>query len=140
LNNLGATSIVAREEVFDGKIRALGKQKWAAAVDSVGGEPLASLLSQIQYGGAVASSGLTAGTNLPTSVFPFILRGVNLLGIDSVYCPMDVRLNIWDRLATDFKPANLEGFIYQEVTLQQLPNVLPILLKGQARGRFLVKL
>lgn len=140
LNNLGATSIVAREEVFDGKIRALGKQKWAAAIDSVGGEPLASLLSQIQYGGAVASSGLTAGTNLPTSVFPFILRGVNLLGIDSVYCPMDVRLNIWDRLATDFKPANLEGFIYEEVTLQQLPNVLPILLKGQARGRFLVKL
>lgn len=140
LNNLGATSIVTREEVFDGKIRALGKQKWAAAVDSVGGEPLASLLSQIQYGGAVASSGLTAGTNLPTSVFPFILRGVNLLGIDSVYCPMDVRLNIWDRLATDFKPANLEGFIYQEVTLQQLPNVLPILLKGQASGRFLVKL
>lgn len=140
LKNLGATSIVAREEVFDGKIRALGKQKWAAAVDSVGGEPLASLLSQIQYGGAVASSGLTAGTNLPTSVFPFILRGVNLLGIDSVYCPMDVRLNIWDSLATDFKPANLEDFIYQKVTLQQLPNVLPILLKGQARGRFLVKL
>lgn len=70
LNNLGATSIVDRGDVFDGKIRALGKQKWAAAVDSVGGEPLASLLSQIQYGGAVASSGLTAGTNLPTSVFP----------------------------------------------------------------------
>lgn len=140
LNNLGATSIVDREEVFDGKIRALGKQKWAAAVDSVGGEPLASLLSQIQYGGAVASSGLTAGTNLPTSVFPFILRGVNLLGIDSVYCPMDVRLKIWNRLATDFKPANLESFIHQEVTLQQLPNVLPMLLKGQARGRFLVKL
>lgn len=140
LNNLGANSIVDRGDVFDGKIRALGKQKWAAAVDSVGGEPLASLLSQIQYGGAVASSGLTAGTNLPTSVFPFILRGVNLLGIDSVYCPMDVRLKIWNRLATDFKPTNLESFIHQEVTLQQLPDVLPMLLKGQARGRFLVKL
>ncbi len=138
LHKLGATTIVNREEVFDGKIRALGKQKWAAAVDSVGGEPLASLLSQIQYGGAVASSGLTAGTQLPTSVFPFILRGVNLLGIDSVYCPMDIRLNIWDRLATDFKPANIANFIQQEVTLQQLPDVLPILLKGQARGRFLV--
>jgi len=65
---------------------------------------------------------------------------VNLLGIDSVYCPMDVRLKIWNRLATDFKPANLERFIHQEVTLQQLPDVLPMLLKGQARGRFLVKL
>ncbi|MEA0552064.1 acryloyl-CoA reductase [Lysinibacillus irui] len=138
LRKLGATTIVNREEVFDGKIRALGKQKWAAAVDSVGGEPLASLLSQIQYGGAVASSGLTAGTQLPTSVFPFILRGVNLLGIDSVYCPMDIRLKIWDRLATDFKPANIANFIQREVTLQQLPDVLPVLLKGQARGRFLV--
>ena len=89
---------------------------------------------------AVACSGLTAGTQLPTSVFPFILRGVNLLGVDSVYCPMDIRLNIWHRLATDFKPANLEDFIQQEVTLQQLPEVLPILLKGQARGRILVTL
>ncbi|MGX6445148.1 NADPH:quinone oxidoreductase family protein [Neobacillus sp. K501] len=140
LKKLGAASIVARDEVFDGKVRALGKQKWAAAVDPVGGEPLASLLSQIQYGGSVAASGLTAGTNLPTNVFPFILRGVNLLGIDSVYCPMETRLKVWNRLATDFKPANLEDFIQQEVTLQQLPVVLPSLLKGEARGRTLVKL
>lgn len=140
LKKLGAASIVAREEVFDGKVRALGKQKWAAAVDPVGGEPLASLLSQIQYGGSVAASGLTAGTNLPTNVFPFILRGVNLLGIDSVYCPMETRLKVWNRLATDFKPASLEDFIQQEVTLEQLPVVLPTLLKGEARGRTLVKL
>ncbi|MET0959169.1 MAG: acryloyl-CoA reductase [Psychrobacillus psychrotolerans] len=140
LKNLGAISIVSREEVFDGKIRALGKQKWAAAVDPVGGEPLASLLSQIQYGGSVAVSGLTAGTKLPATVFPFILRGVNLLGIDSVYCQMESRLKVWNRLATDLKPANLEEFIHQEVTLQQLPDVLPTLLKGQARGRILVKL
>jgi putative YhdH/YhfP family quinone oxidoreductase len=140
LKKLGATTIVSREEVYDGKIRALGKQKWAAAVDSVGGEPLASLLSQIQYGGSVAVSGLTAGTKLPTTVFPFILRGVNLLGIDSVYCPMETRLKTWNRLASDFKPANLEELIQQEVTLEQLPDVLPTLLKGQARGRILVKL
>ncbi|ETT86411.1 acryloyl-CoA reductase [Viridibacillus sp. FSL R5-0477] len=140
LKSLGATTIVSREEVFDGKIRALGKQKWAAAVDSVGGEPLASLLSQIQYGGSVAVSGLTAGTKLPTNVFPFILRGINLLGIDSVYCPMETRMKVWDRLATDFKPKNIEKFIQQEVTLQQLPDVLPTLLKGQAKGRTLVKL
>jgi len=140
LKKIGATTIVSREEVYDGKIRALGKQKWAAAVDPVGGDPLASLLSQIQYGGSVAASGLTAGTKLPTAVFPFILRGVNLLGIDSVNCPMETRLKIWNRLATDFKPRNLEELIQEEVTLKQLPDVLPTLLKGQARGRILVKL
>ena len=140
LKKIGANTIVSREEVYDGKVRALGKQKWAAAVDPVGGEPLASLLSQIQYGGSVAVSGLTAGTKLPTTVFPFILRGVNLLGIDSVNCPMETRVKIWNRLATDFKPKNLEELIQQEVTLDQLPEVLPTLLKGQARGRILVKL
>ena len=91
-------------------------------------------------GGSVAVSGLTAGTKLPTTVFPFILRGVNLLGIDSVYCPMETRLKTWNRLATDFKPANLEELIQQEVTLQQLPDALPTLLKGDARGRIIVKL
>lgn len=140
LKNIGASTIIPREEIFDGKIRALGKQKWAAAVDPVGGEPLASLLSQIHYGGSVAVSGLTAGTNVPTTVFPFILRGVNLLGIDSVYCDMETRLKVWGRLATDFKPTNLEEVIQQEVTLKELPQVLPTLLKGQARGRILVKL
>lgn len=140
LKSIGATSITSREDVFDGKIKALGNQKWAAAVDPVGGEPLASLLSQIKYGGSVAVSGLTAGTKLPTSVFPFILRGINLLGIDSVYCPMPTRLKVWDRLATDFKPVNFNQFIQQEITLEQLPNVLPTPLKGEARGRTLVKL
>jgi len=140
LKKLGATTVLSREDVYDGKVRALGKQKWAAAVDPVGGEPLASVLSQIEYGGSVAVSGLTAGTKLPTTVFPFILRGVNLLGIDSVYCPMETRLKTWNRLATDFKPANLEELIQQEVTLQQLPDALPTLLKGNARGRITVKL
>ena len=140
LKKIGATTIVSREEVYDGKIRALSKQKWAAAVDPVGGEPLASLLSQIQYGGSVAVSGLTAGTKLPTTVFPFILRGINLLGIDSVYCPMETRVKIWNRLATYFKPNHLEELIQQEVSLEQLPDILPTLLKGHARGRILVKL
>lgn len=140
LEKLGATSIVSRKEVFDGKVSPLGKQKWAAAVDPVGGEPLASLLSQIKYGGSVAASGLTAGAKLPTTVFPFILRGVNLLGIDSVNCPMTTRLKVWDRLATDFKPENLNVFMQREITLQKLPDILPTLLKGQARGRTIVKL
>ncbi|MGP4039664.1 NADPH:quinone oxidoreductase family protein [Gracilibacillus sp. D59] len=140
LRKLGASSVISRDEVYDGKIRALAKQKWAAAVDPVGGEPLASVLSQIEYGGSVAVSGLTAGTKLPATVFPFILRGVNLLGIDSVYCPMETRVKAWQRLATKIKPANLEEFVSKEVSLEELPDVLPILLKGQVRGRMLVKL
>ncbi|MDQ0272805.1 acrylyl-CoA reductase family protein [Cytobacillus purgationiresistens] len=140
LLKLGATTVIPREEVFDGKIRALGKQKWAAAIDPVGGEPLAALLSQMDYGGSVAVSGLTAGTKLPSSVFPFILRGVNLLGIDSVYCPMETRLRAWELLASEFKPANLEDLVFKEVELNELPAVLPTLLKGEARGRILVKI
>ncbi|MGG3625296.1 acryloyl-CoA reductase [Bacillus gobiensis] len=140
LKGLGASSIVSRDKVYNGTLKALGKQEWAAAVDPVGGEPLASVLSQLQYGGAVAVSGLTAGTKVPTSVFPFILRGIKLLGIDSVYCPMETRLKVWERLATDLKPANLENFIHQEVTLHELPETLPSLLKGQVRGRTLVKI
>lgn len=140
LKEIGAATIVSRKDVYDGKLRALGKQKWSGAVDPVGGEPLASVLSQIKYGGAVAVSGLTAGTSLPATVFPFILRGVNLLGIDSVNCPMDTRLKVWHRLATDFKLKHLERLVQQEITLEELPDVLPTLLKGEARGRTIVKL
>ncbi|MBD3110454.1 acryloyl-CoA reductase [Bacillus sp. AGMB 02131] len=140
LKKLGAETILSREEVYDGKIRALGKQRWAAAVDPVGGEQLASILSQINYGGSVAVSGLTGGGNVPTSVFPFILRGVNLLGIDSVECPMKKREYVWQALAAKYKPANLEQLISDEVTLKQLPEILPVLLKGGATGRYLVKL
>ncbi|QGH33594.1 acryloyl-CoA reductase [Gracilibacillus salitolerans] len=140
LRRLGADTIISREEVYDGKLRALGKQKWVAAVDPVGGEPLAYVLSQIQYGGSVAVSGLTAGTKLPSTVFPFILRGVNLLGIDSVYCPMDTRVKTWQRLATDIKPFNLEEFVSREITLEQLSEFLPALLKGKQRGRMIVKI
>ncbi|PAK37938.1 NADPH:quinone oxidoreductase family protein [Peribacillus simplex] len=140
LKEIGAATIVSRKDVYDGKLRALGKQKWSGAVDPVGGEPLASVLSQIKYGGAVAVSGLTAGTSLPATVFPFILRGVNLLGIDSVNCPMDTRLKVWHRLATDFKLEHLERLVQQEITLEELPDVLPTLLKGEARGRTIVKL
>ncbi|MDM5220768.1 acryloyl-CoA reductase [Peribacillus sp. NJ11] len=140
LKEIGATTIISREDVYDGKLRALGKQKWSGAVDPVGGEPLASVLSQIKYGGSVAVSGLTAGTSLPATVFPFILRGVNLLGIDSVNCPMDTRLKVWHRLATDFKLTHLEQLIQQEITIDELPDILPTLLKGEARGRTIVKL
>ena len=140
LKQLGAKTVISREDVYNGEMSKLGKQKWAAAVDPVGGEPLAALLSQIQYGGSVAVSGLTAGTDIPTTVFPFILRGVSLLGIDSVDCDMYTRHKIWHRLATDYKPENFDLLVQQTVSLQELPEVLPTLLEGKARGRILVKL
>ncbi|KAB7665186.1 acryloyl-CoA reductase [Bacillus sp. B1-b2] len=140
LTNIGATSVISREEVYNGKARALDKQVWSGAIDPVGGESLAAILSKINYGGSVAVSGLTGGGSLPTTVFPFILRGVNLLGIDSVYCPMQERNKIWGRMATDLKPKDMSPFIYKEVKLQDLPNVLPSILKGEMIGRVIVSI
>ena len=122
------------------KIRALDKQLWAAAVDPVGGKTLASILSKITYNGSVAVSGLTGGGDVPTTVFPFILRGINLLGIDSVYCPMETRIALWKRMATDFKPDHLLKVMTKEVTLEELPSYLSSILKGEARGRTIVRL
>ncbi|PLT34527.1 acryloyl-CoA reductase [Bacillus sp. V5-8f] len=139
LHKIGAKEVLTREDVFGGKVRALDKQLWAGAVDPVGGESLAAVLSKMHYGGSVAVSGLTGGTSVPTSVFPFILRGVNLLGIDSVYCPMEVRKPLWERMATDLKPANLLDEIRKEITLEELPDALQTILQGQARGRMIVR-
>ncbi|MEK5382140.1 acrylyl-CoA reductase family protein [Niallia sp. FSL W8-0635] len=138
LKSIGASSVIGREEVYNGKVKALDKQLWAGAVDPVGGESLAAIISKITYGGSVAVSGLTGGGAVPTSVFPFILRGVNLLGIDSVYCPMEKRQAIWERIANDLKPEDLTSFIYKEVTLEQLPDGLPTILKGGITGRIIV--
>lgn len=140
LRELGAKEILSREYVCAEKIRPLDKQRWAAAVDPVGGRTLATVLSRIQYGGAVAVSGLTGGTDVPTTVFPFILRGVSLLGIDSVYCPMELRKQIWERMASDLKPDKLLQSIAQEITLEQLPEALANILKGKLRGRMVVRL
>ncbi|GAX90728.1 NADPH:quinone oxidoreductase family protein [Effusibacillus lacus] len=139
LHTLGAKEILGREEVTDTS-RPLQKERWAGAVDPVGGKTLAYLLSTTKYGGSVAVSGLTGGTDLATTVFPFILRGVNLLGIDSVYCPMDVRLKLWERLASDLKPANLLDQIGYEISLEELPDTVGKILKGEVRGRTVVRL
>jgi acrylyl-CoA reductase (NADPH) len=140
LIEIGANEILSREDVTGEKIRALDKQLWAAAVDPVGGKTLASILSKITYNGSVAVSGLTGGGDVPTTVFPFILRGVNLLGIDSVYCPMETRIALWKRMATDFKPDNLLKVMKTEVSLEELPDYISSILKGEARGRTIVKL
>ncbi|MEH7522655.1 acryloyl-CoA reductase [Bacillus sp. JJ1503] len=140
LKSIGASRIISREEVTPEKISALGMQKWAGAVDPVGGKTLSAILSNTKYGGAVAVSGLTGGTNVPTTVFPFILRGVNLLGIDSVYCPMSTRKFLWERMASDYKPETLLSDIGKEITLNELPSTLTNILESKIKGRIIVKL
>jgi acrylyl-CoA reductase (NADPH) len=140
LRELGVKEIIRREEITPEEMKPLGKPRFAGAVDPVGGKALAYILSTTKYGGSVAVSGLTGGTSVPTTVYPFILRGVNLLGIDSVYCPMDVRLPLWKRMADDLKPDFLDDTIAHEITLDELPQTLGQILKGQMRGRAIVKL
>ncbi|HEX6479138.1 MAG TPA: acryloyl-CoA reductase [Ktedonobacteraceae bacterium] len=139
LKELGASNILSREEVAAESNRPLEKELWAGSIDSVGGTTLAYLLRTTKYGGSVAACGLTGGTALHTTVFPLILRSVNLLGIDSVFCPMDLRRKIWQRMATDLKPSTLDTMI-NEVTLDELPQVTASLLKGGVRGRTVVRL
>jgi putative YhdH/YhfP family quinone oxidoreductase len=119
--------------------KPLERTMWAGAVDAVGGDVLAWLMRTMMYGGAIASSGLTAGTELKTTVPPFILRGVKLFGIDSVACPMAQRLDVWKRLANDLKPKHLRT-IAHEVDLGSLPTVFPELLAGSGRGRTVVRI
>jgi NADPH2:quinone reductase len=138
LRSLGAADVLSRGSLQMGT-RPLEKATWAGAVDAVGGDILAWLTKTMTYGGAIANSGLTAGTDLHTTVLPFILRGVKLLGIDSVMCPMARRLEVWRRMATDLKPPQLRS-IATEITLDGLPAAFDTLLKGKARGRFVVRI
>ena len=136
LKSLGAGEILPRSAAQKSP-RPLEKATWAGAVDPVGGETLAWLTRTMNYGASIANSGLTGGTELHTTVVPFILRGVNLLGIDSVTCPMPPRLEIWRRLATDMKPKMLAS-IAREIDLAGLPDAFATLAAGNARGRFVV--
>ena len=138
LRSLGATDVLSRSTLQMGT-RPLEKATWAGAVDAAGGELLAWLVRTTNYWGSVASTGLTGGTDVHLTVMPFILRGVSLIGVDSVMCPMDLRRTVWDRLATDMKPPQLAS-IAREITLDGLPAAFETLRNGQARGRFVVKL
>lgn len=140
LKGLGAAEVVSPEELLIPNGRPLGSEKWAAAVDPVGGSYLPSLLGTIRYGGAIALSGLTGGAAFEGSVMPFILRGVSLLGIDSVQCPMDKRLAVWTRLGDEWKPGPLAELIARRIVLDELPGELRRILQGQARGRAVVSL
>ena len=139
LRGLGATEILSRADVSVESPRPMETERWAAAVDPVGGATTAYLLRTAKYGGSVAVSGLTGGGTLNTTVFPFILRGVNLLGIESVSCPMAVRLRIWDRLGADLKPHGLMDSIAVETGLEDVVSVAEQILAGKVRGRTLVR-
>ncbi|MDI9881713.1 YhdH/YhfP family quinone oxidoreductase [Flectobacillus longus] len=139
LQRLGATEIVSRESLNDTSGRPMLKSIYAGAVDTVGGNILATILKSLHYGGAVAACGLVASPDLPTSVFPFILRGNALLGIDSAECPMSKRLEIWQHLASDWKLDNL-NLISHEIGLEEVPAKLDLMLQGKALGKSLVKI
>lgn len=141
LRELGASRVVDRsdKEVNDESGRPLLKGHWAGAVDTVGGNPLATALKSIRYGGAVAACGLVASPKLETTVMPFILRGVSLLGVDSVQCGMERRGAVWEKLAGAWKPSMLET-IAQEHTLEDLDGLIDRILKGGIRGRMVVRI
>jgi putative YhdH/YhfP family quinone oxidoreductase len=140
LRDLGATEVLTREEVSAESSRPLESERWAGAVDPVGGSTTAYLLRTMKRNGSVALSGLTGGTAIGTTVMPFILRNVNLLGIDSVNLAMDSRMRIWQRCATDLKPRGLLDTIASEVELDGVPQVVASILQGQVKGRVLVRL
>jgi acrylyl-CoA reductase (NADPH) len=139
LRSLGAAEVVDRSAVGDPS-RPLQRERWAGAVDPVGGETLAAVLASLRYGAAVAASGNTGGVAVPTTVFPFILRAVALLGIDSVQVPIDRRRAVWARLAGDLRPSALDALATEEVPLSDVPAVLERVLAGGARGRTLVRI
>ncbi|WP_128101461.1 acryloyl-CoA reductase [Paenibacillus sp. DCT19] len=138
LRDLGASHVISREEADMPAKGALGKQLWAGVVDPVGGAALAERLKQIQYGGVVAVSGLTGGTAFESTVLPFILRGIQLIGIDSVYCPMERRERLWKLLGDEWKPDRALELGIQEITWEQLPQTLGAILQGEAVGRTVV--
>lgn len=140
LRGLGATEILGRDEVSAAAGAPLEAERWAGAIDPVGGSTLAYLLRTTRYGGSVASCGLTGGPELNTTVGPFILRGVNLLGIESVMCPVDVRGALWRRLGADLKPAHLTAGIAHEVDLDGVAAVVAQILTGAVTGRTIVRL
>jgi acrylyl-CoA reductase (NADPH) len=138
LAGLGAKSVIDRAELAAPGGKPLQKERWAAAVDAVGSHTLVNALAQVRYGGAVAACGLAQGSDLPGTVLPFILRGVSLLGVDSVMAPLARRQEAWGRLAADLDPGRLEAMT-REIALEEAPAAAAALLAGAVRGRVVVK-
>ena len=139
LRTLGACNVVDRAAVLEGSDRPMMKERWAGAVDVVGGDMLAAIIKATLYGGVVTCCGLVGSPDLPLNVFPFILRGVSLVGIDSVQVAMELREKVWERLAGEWKPDNLEKTV-TEVTLEELNGKIDDILAGKVTGRVVVNL
>ena len=138
LNKLGANTVIERSELSEPS-RPLGKERWAGAIDSVGSTTLANILAQVSYGGAVSACGLAQGMDLPSTVMPFILRGVSLLGIDSVMAPMQLRERAWKRLSENININKLEEMTI-DTSLEQVKVLASDILKGKIRGRVIVNI
>lgn len=138
LKSLGASSVIDRDE-FSGPVKPLAKARWAGAVDVAGSTTLANLLSQMEYGGAVAACGLAQGMDLPASVAPFILRGARLIGVDSVYRPRPQRLEAWKRLERDLDLDTLDS-LSSHIALEDVPQAAADIVAGKVRGRIVVDL
>ena len=139
LMKLGVEDVIHRKEIEEETSRPMVKSRWSGVIDTVGGSVLTSVIKAIQYGGAVTTCGNVGGASFESSVYPFILRGITLFGIDSVQCPMDLRLVIWDKLQGEWKPETLDEMV-QEVELEKLENVLDKMIEGKKTGRYVVKL
>ncbi len=139
LRELGAAEIIDRAVLSEANPRPLLKAQWAGAIDVVGGVTLANAIKGLRYGGSVACCGLVESPEFPATVFPFILRAANLLGIDSAEAPPEAKIALWRRLATDWKPDGLDR-VATEISLEQLGESLGTVLRGQALGRFLLRL
>jgi acrylyl-CoA reductase (NADPH) len=139
LTGLGAAELIDRAALAAKPSRPLDRERWAGAIDAVGGMTLATVLTQLKYRASVAACGLAGGSDLPATVIPFLLRGVNLLGIDSVMCPREERVEAWDRLARDLPLDKLEA-VTQIVPLAEVPALAPRILKGEVRGRIVIDL
>jgi acrylyl-CoA reductase (NADPH) len=137
LEGLGAAEVIDRAALATPPTRPLDRERWEGAVDAVGSATLATILTQLKYRASVAACGLAGGNDLPTTVIPFLLRGVNLLGIDSVMCPRDLRIEAWRRLTHDLPLDRLNRMI-EEIPLSQVAGLAPRILGGQIRGRTVI--
>ncbi len=137
LKSIGASKVVDRNEVIDKTGKPLLRGRWAGVIDTVGGETLSTAIASVKMGGAVAACGNVSSVELNTTIFPFILRGISLLGINSAETPMDLRVKIWERIAAGWKPNNLE-LIYHEHSLEETIEIIDVMLKGGIKGRVLI--
>lgn len=130
-------TLIARDDLSEASARPLESERWLSCIDNVGGQMLARILGQLRYGGSVAAIGNAGGNDLPANVLPFLLRGVNLLGIDSVFQPYEHRVAAWERLAAQFPMEKLETIV-TEINLGSLEETSKAILKGEIQGRCLV--